>query len=278
MTDRARGARAVAAVGGIRAVPLHPGRDQERHPDPVRDRLPAGLRGRRSRAPSTTSSSACVLRRPADAVLSAEVRFLAPSGERHQARAATVRLPGAMVGALARPAPPRSGRPCLRRRTRPPLVVGLRLGAQPLPRRRIRGGTPRREPDRRLQRPGPRRRAGPLAALDASGPARRPAGGSCRRSSGPADRVNTFPVLADDADDVVLGAAIVLPDHPQIAPESRGGLFDSTEIEEALLLHVQALSDAERGRDRAPGPGRARDDRPRGRRPRRTTSSRCTAG
>ena len=38
----------------------------------------------------------------------------------------------------------------------------------------------------------------------------------------------------------------MLPDHPQIAPESRGALFDSTEIEEALLLHVQALSDAER--------------------------------
>jgi hypothetical protein len=58
--------------------------------------------------------------------------------------------------------------------------------------------------------------------------------------------VNTFPVLATAGDDVVLGAAIVLPDHPQIAPESRGSLFDSTEIEEALLLHVQALSDDER--------------------------------
>ena len=44
----------------------------------------------------------------------------------------------------------------------------------------------------------------------------------------------------------MLGATIVLPDHPQIAPESRGNLFDNTEIEEALLLHVQALSDAER--------------------------------
>ena len=62
----------------------------------------------------------------------------------------------------------------------------------------------------------------------------------------PCGSVNTFPVLASDADDAVLGAAIVLPDHPQIAPESRGGLFDSTEIEEALLLHVQVLSDAER--------------------------------
>ena len=36
------------------------------------------------------------------------------------------------------------------------------------------------------------------------------------------------------------------PDHPQIAPESHGDLFDATEIEEALLLHVLALSDGER--------------------------------
>ncbi len=43
-----------------------------------------------------------------------------------------------------------------------------------------------------------------------------------------------------------MGATIVLPDHPQIAPESHGDLFDATEIEEALLLHVLALSDAER--------------------------------
>jgi hypothetical protein len=58
--------------------------------------------------------------------------------------------------------------------------------------------------------------------------------------------VNTYPVLATPADDAVLGAAIILPDHPQIAPESRGSLFDSTEIEQALLLHVLALSDGER--------------------------------
>lgn len=60
------------------------------------------------------------------------------------------------------------------------------------------------------------------------------------------ENVNTYPVLATPADDVVLGAAIVLPDHPRIAPESRGNLFDGTEIEEALLLHLQALSDGER--------------------------------
>lgn len=58
--------------------------------------------------------------------------------------------------------------------------------------------------------------------------------------------VNTHPVLATPQDDAVLGAAIILPDHPQIAPESRGSLFDATEIEEALLLHVLALSDGER--------------------------------
>ncbi len=58
--------------------------------------------------------------------------------------------------------------------------------------------------------------------------------------------VNTYPILVGDADRAVLGTTIVLPDHPQIAPESRGNLFDSTEIEEALLLHVQALSDRER--------------------------------
>jgi hypothetical protein len=60
------------------------------------------------------------------------------------------------------------------------------------------------------------------------------------------ESVNTFPVLATAADDVLLGTAIVLPDHPQLAPESRGDLFDGTEIEEALLLHVLALSDGER--------------------------------
>jgi hypothetical protein len=64
--------------------------------------------------------------------------------------------------------------------------------------------------------------------------------------SGQLESVNTWPVLATDDDRTMLGAAIVLPDHPQLAPESCGSLFDGTEIEEALLLHVQALSDDER--------------------------------
>jgi hypothetical protein len=60
------------------------------------------------------------------------------------------------------------------------------------------------------------------------------------------ESVNTWPVLASDDDRTVLGAAVALPDHPQLAPESRGSLFDGTEIEEALLLHVRTLSDGER--------------------------------
>jgi len=58
--------------------------------------------------------------------------------------------------------------------------------------------------------------------------------------------LNTFPVLLGDEDRAILGAAIVLPDHPELAPESLGNLFDNTEIEEALLLHVHALSEDER--------------------------------
>jgi hypothetical protein len=58
--------------------------------------------------------------------------------------------------------------------------------------------------------------------------------------------INTWPVLASDNDDTILGAAIVLPDHPQVAPRSFGNLFDNTEIEEALVLHVHTLTDEER--------------------------------
>ena len=41
---RRRGAGRLAALRGLRALPVHARRDQERDADPVRDRLPAGLR------------------------------------------------------------------------------------------------------------------------------------------------------------------------------------------------------------------------------------------
>ena len=59
-------------------------------------------------------------------------------------------------------------------------------------------------------------------------------------------QVNTWPVLATPGDDALLGPTIMLPEHPEIAPESVNDFFDATEIEEALVLHIQALSDSER--------------------------------
>ncbi len=58
--------------------------------------------------------------------------------------------------------------------------------------------------------------------------------------------VNTWPVLVTANDDAILSAPIVLPDHPRIAPGSHGNLFDNTEIEEALVLHVHSLTEFER--------------------------------
>jgi hypothetical protein len=187
----------------------------------------------------------CVLEAPPDAVLAAELRFLAPGGERHQAVQRRIELPGAMVGALAQ-APAVKQASVAGGDGAPPLAVQLTLEARRLDARdeyevalQVANGT--------LVSSG-LDRAGALArSLLSTHPIVRVTGG---RFVSPLERpchsINTFPILATPADDVVLGAAIVLPDHPEIAPESRGGLFDSTEIEEALLLHVQALSDAER--------------------------------
>jgi hypothetical protein len=63
----------------------------------------------------------------------------------------------------------------------------------------------------------------------------------------------TWPVLAGPAGqrDVVLCAPIILYDHPEIAPESPGDLFDATEIDEILTLRTMALTDAEKQEARA---------------------------
>ncbi|HET7518892.1 MAG TPA: hypothetical protein VFN05_14640, partial [Actinomycetes bacterium] len=44
---------------------------------------------------------------------------------------------------------------------------------------------------------------------------------------------------------------IILYDHPTIAPESPGDLFDATEIDEILTLRTMALTDAEKREARA---------------------------
>ncbi len=57
-----------------------------------------------------------------------------------------------------------------------------------------------------------------------------------------------FPVLIGEAGatDTLLASPIILYDHPQIAPESPGDLFDATEIDEILSLRILTLSDDER--------------------------------
>ena len=44
----------------------------------------------------------------------------------------------------------------------------------------------------------------------------------------------------------MLGSPIILYDYPQIAPESKGDLFDGTEIDEILMLRILTLTDAEK--------------------------------
>jgi hypothetical protein len=52
----------------------------------------------------------------------------------------------------------------------------------------------------------------------------------------------------------VLAAPIIVADHPQIAPESPGDLYDATEIDEILTLRTLALTDEEKREARATDP------------------------
>lgn len=65
-----------------------------------------------------------------------------------------------------------------------------------------------------------------------------------------------WPVLiADDTGkDAVLIAPIILGDHPTIAPESAGDLFDATEIDEILTLRIMTMTESERAEARGTDP------------------------
>ena len=75
----------------------------------------------------------------------------------------------------------------------------------------------------------------------------RPAVAGCRNEGG-------WPVLADPGDRVVLSSPIILYDHPELADESPGELYDGTEIDEILTLRTLALSDQEKAEARATDP------------------------
>jgi hypothetical protein len=70
---------------------------------------------------------------------------------------------------------------------------------------------------------------------------------ACRRAC-----TGTWPVLAGEPEGapgespLLLSSPIILEDHPRIAPESPGDLFDGGEIDQLLVLNVLALTDEER--------------------------------
>jgi hypothetical protein len=65
-----------------------------------------------------------------------------------------------------------------------------------------------------------------------------------------------FPVLAGPAGerDILLVSPIILYDHPEIAEQSEGALYDSTEIDEILTLRVMTMTDEEKAQARATDP------------------------
>ncbi len=62
-----------------------------------------------------------------------------------------------------------------------------------------------------------------------------------------------FPILVGSAGDrsCMLASPIILYDYPEIAPESPGDLFDSTEIDEILTLRIMTMTDQEKREMRA---------------------------
>jgi hypothetical protein len=76
-------------------------------------------------------------------------------------------------------------------------------------------------------------------------PAARGAAERCRQR-------RCWPVLAGP--DLVLGAPIILYDHPEVAAQSHRALFDSTEIDEILTLRVMTMTDEEKAEARATDP------------------------
>jgi hypothetical protein len=65
-----------------------------------------------------------------------------------------------------------------------------------------------------------------------------------------------FPVLAGPpgAADLALVSPIILYDHPEIAEQSKGALYDSTEIDEILTLRVMTMTEEEKAQARATDP------------------------
>jgi hypothetical protein len=90
---------------------------------------------------------------------------------------------------------------------------------------------------------------GAFASLTDPPDALREAAASCRNEG-------TWPVLVGEPGqrDTLLSSPIILEDHPRIAPESPGDLFDGGEIDQMLVLNILTLTDEEKAEMRASDP------------------------
>lgn len=74
-----------------------------------------------------------------------------------------------------------------------------------------------------------------------------------RAAAAACENKGCFPVLVG-SHDTMLASPIILYDFPQLAPESPGDLFDSSEIDEILTLRILTLTDEEKREMRAADP------------------------
>jgi hypothetical protein len=81
-----------------------------------------------------------------------------------------------------------------------------------------------------------------------------------REEAAACSNVGTWPVLVGEPHEraTLLSSPIILEDHPRIAPESPGDLFDGGEIDQMLVLNILSLTDEEKDEMRASDP-RARE-------------------
>jgi hypothetical protein len=79
---------------------------------------------------------------------------------------------------------------------------------------------------------------------------------AARAAAARCEQRRCWPVLAGPtgSSDLVLGAPIILYDYPEVAEQSPGALFDSTEIDEILSLRVMTMTDDEKAQARATDP------------------------
>ncbi len=92
-------------------------------------------------------------------------------------------------------------------------------------------------------------RGGAFVSLTDPPPALAEAAAACENSG-------TWPVLVGEegARDTLLSSPIILSDHPRIAAESPGDLFDGGEIDQLLTLNILGLTDVEKAEMRASDP------------------------